>query len=163
MRLLRKCLALPDSDALAPRFIKPNQTQSNIQLSSYLVMRSCGPDLSDQAEREAVGERAVEQQSGPCQQRPKSPTLSMPSEAQARSSAQLVCAPWATFFREFLFCQKRKLPPAGKALHPPTKSRTPQAEGSKQQTANHRPAKAQSTKQDKSRLPPFKQQQKPGG
>jgi len=54
-----------------------------------------------------------------------------PSEAKARSSAQLVCAPQATFFREFLFCQKRKLPPAGEALGLKPKTEHPKPEARK--------------------------------
>jgi hypothetical protein len=38
----------------------------------------------------------------------------------ARQSAQLFPALKATFFGDFLFCPKRKLPPAGKALTPQT-------------------------------------------
>ena len=40
----------------------------------------------------------------------------------ARQSVQLFPAPVpkATFFGDFLFCQKRKLPPAGQALTPQT-------------------------------------------
>jgi hypothetical protein len=36
-----------------------------------------------------------------------------PSERPAPTRSRI----WATFFGDFLFCQKRKLPPAGQALH----------------------------------------------
>ena len=71
--------------------------------------------LHEQAGLEAVGKRAVE----PCEvviATTAKVALVKPSEAQARASAQLVCEPKATFFGDFLFCQKRKLPPAGQAL-----------------------------------------------
>ncbi|WP_293638953.1 hypothetical protein [Polaromonas sp.] len=41
-----------------------------------------------------------------------------PSEAKARQSVQLFCDPKATFFGDFLFCQKRKLPPPGRRSTP---------------------------------------------
>ena len=91
-------------------------------------------DRKDQAEREAVGERAPrENQVRPEAKAKVAKSISVersddPSERPARPRSE------ATFFGDFLFCQKRKLPPAGKALTPQSTEEPTKPQNRKQQT-----------------------------
>ncbi|MDO8455555.1 MAG: hypothetical protein Q7T07_01435 [Burkholderiaceae bacterium] len=105
---------------------------------------------NDQTDREAVGERAVEPASLrhahwlPIKE-PRAERSNGPSERSALTRSR----PKATFFREFLFCQKRKLPLAGKALTPQTKeepTQSPRTENRKQKTENRKQKTQQSNR-----------------